>query len=230
LAAALIAAVLAPGAVERAEAAWAQGRYEDAATAYAEAYAEQGDIAFLYARAQAEQRSGDCTAATQTYESFIATQPKPEWADAARAEMQKCRAIVDAHAAARSEPEPAPAEPGPEPPAQDQQPSPPSRPWHRDPTAIALLAGGGATAVVGAALLGTAHATQNDAESADDIIEYGTHNDRAFVMSRVGIGVLALGGALVVGGVIRYAVLARRRSESSDRRRAAVPLLWSMRF
>ena len=59
-------AVLAPASVEQADAAWSEGRYAEAAEAYARAYAETGDIAYLYARAQAQQEAGDCVGARRS--------------------------------------------------------------------------------------------------------------------------------------------------------------------
>lgn len=204
----------APPSVERAEQAWAEQRYEEAAEAYAIAYAETGDIAYLYARAQAEQRSGNCPAAIETYEAFIATQPKQAWIDAARAEMETCRARLP-----EPEPEPQPQpEPVPEPqPQRRSVDEPPQPPWHRDAAGASLVAAGIAVLGAGTTLAVVAQVNQVEAERAGDVVAYAEHNDRAVVLSRASIPVLAVGGAILVGGIVRFAVLARQRRRGAER-------------
>lgn len=214
--------------LDRATKAWEAERYEQAAEAYAEVYVQTGDIAYLYARAQALQRSGDCETAIETYEAFIATEPLGKAVQAAQARIDECRALL---------PEP-PPEPAPDPdpvldpiaPPVVPDPAPPiddaSRPWARDPTAISLATLGGVGIVTGVALAVVAQSEQAAADRADDVVEYGTRNDRAVVLSRVSIPVLAVGGALVVGSAIRWAVLARRNKRALSRIGPGLSLRW----
>lgn len=214
--------VLAPAPAQQADAAWAEGRYAEAAEAYARAYAETGDIAYLYARAQAQQASGDCVGATATYEAFIATEPLPEAVAAAEAAVEECRALLPA---AEPEPPPPPAvttPPPAEPPPPRRDPAP--RPWHRDPAGATLVAVGAAGLVAGTVLAVVARTEQAEAERASDVDEYGEHNDRAVTLSRAAIPVLAVGGALLVGGVVRWALLASKQKRTSARVRVGASL------
>lgn len=213
--------------LDRATKAWEAKRYDDAAEAYAEVYVQTGDIAYLYARAQAQQRSGDCVAAIETYEAFIATEPLDEAVQAARTRIDECRALLP-EPPPEPEPEPEPVLDPVAPPITD--PVPPlddtPRPWARDPTAISLATLGGVGIVTGVALAVVAQSEQAAADRADDVIEYGTRNDRAVVLSRVSIPVLAVGGALVVGSAIRWAVLARRNKRALTRLGPGLSLRW----
>jgi tetratricopeptide (TPR) repeat protein len=207
--------MLAPAPAEQADAAWAEGRYAEAAEAYARAYAETGDIAYLYARAQAQQESGDCVGATATYEAFIATEPLPEAIAAAEAAVEQCRAQLPAR-----EPDPPPTPtptitPPPTPQPARRDPAP--RPWHRDPAGATLVAVGSAGIVAGVVLAVVARTEQAEAERASDVDQYGEHNDRAVTLSRAAIPVLAIGGALLVGGAVRWGLLARKQRIASAR-------------
>ena len=211
-------AMLAPASVEKADAAWSAGRYAEAAEAYAQAYAETGDIAYLYARAQSQQAAGDCVGATATYEAFIATEPLREAVAAAEAALEECRAQLPApEPAPEPEPEPEPvAAPVGEPPPPDR-PAPAIPPWQRDPTGAVLVALGSAGVVSGIVLAVVARTEQAEAERSGDIVRYAEHNDRAVALSRASIPVLVVGGALLVGGAVRYGLLARKGRAASAR-------------
>jgi tetratricopeptide (TPR) repeat protein len=228
----VLSAMLAPASVEKADAAWAEGRYAEAASAYAQAYAETGDIAYLYARAQAQQEAGDCAAAIATYEAFIATEPLPEAVAAAEDAVKTCRARLPEPAPApEAEPVAEPSSPPPEPIAPADPPDraePVARPWQRDPAAAVLVAVGSAGIVSGVVLAVVARTEQDAAERASDVVGYGEHNDRAVALSRASIPVLVVGGALVIGGAVRYGLLARKHRAASARVRLGPSL--SIRF
>jgi hypothetical protein len=202
-----------PPTVEQAEAAFDAGDFDAAAAAYAAVYEDTGDIAFLFARGEAERLGGHCREALETYEAFIATKPKPEAIAFAEQRIELCRNEL---------PEP-PAEPevtGVAPPAEPLPPAPAreptARPWHRDPAGAALVGVGLAGMTTGVVLTAVAHASQTKAERATDVDTYGDRNDRAVVLSRASIPVLAVGGALLVAGIVRYALVARsRRSQAA---------------
>ena len=82
--------------------------------------------------------------------------------------------------------------------------------WARDGLGLGLSVGGLALSGVGAALLGVAHGRKARALDAGSEQGYRDAIDGAPVMSQVGIGVLCAGGAAIVSGVIRYAIVARR--------------------
>jgi hypothetical protein len=182
-----------------------RGRFADAAAAFSEAYAESGDPAHLFGRAQALRRAGNCKAAIDVFEQFIeAGPPEPDIREA-EAVIKDCREILGEEAA----PEPPP----PSPPVVDAQPQPPPPPrpkWWRDPAGGALLGGGLAVAGVGAALYGVSFGRANDRPGESEM-QWEDRRQSVRTLSATGITLLAVGGALIVGAVIRYAVVARRK-------------------
>ena len=77
------------------------------------------------------------------------------------------------------------------------------------------------TVAVGGGLYGKAKADERAAMRATDVVEYGDRIDSAYTLSRAGVSVMVIGGALVVGGVVRWAVLARRNARSRSLARIA---------
>ncbi len=189
------------------EAAFAEQRWDEASAAFDAAYRNTGDAAFLYARAQAERRAGRCKLAIVLYEQFVATSPGPEGRSAAEQYIAECRALLPA-----APPEAEPVAP-PEPLA-DAQPVPPPtprvRPWQRDPLAATLVALGGGALVAGAVLVPLAYRTARAADDAGDDRAYGQRFDQARAREIGGAIALSIGAALVVGGVTRWVVQARR--------------------
>ena len=187
---------LAPEAtsVEQAEAAWAAGDYETAAARWAEAYEETGDIRHVFARGQALAKLERCEEAIEVLEAFIATEPKEVAAKAARDTIDACRATLP-----KPEVEPNP-EPEPPPPVIVEPPAPPAapapRPWHRDPLGGVLLGTGAVAVAMGAVLAGVARLEQSKARASTDLPTFSTHDDRAVLLSRVSIPVMA---ALIPG-------------------------------
>lgn len=205
----------------------ARGLHEEAAQEYALAYDEHGAPAILYSWAQAERLRGRCDEALPLYERFVAaaeiTPPeydapglREQWANMrVNAERQRgvCREAVraiKAPAVPAAKPTTLPStQPTPERTAPDR--TAPSRPtWRRDAAGWSLFATGLAAAAVGAGLLGAAAATDGDAASQPDHQRFRDAIARAQLEQRAGIGVLAAGGALLLGGVVRLAIVAAR--------------------
>lgn len=216
----ILAAAPARGdAARRAEAAFDAGDYDTAAEAAAEAYVVEGDPIYLYVRAQAERFGGHCEPAIEHYRQFIEAVPKGEAADAARDNITECEAVL-----AKAEPAPEPAAP-----LEPAEPLPPlehapeadapdtnerGAHWARDPVGGALAGAGVVALAIGGGLYGRAKADERSAMRATDVITYGERIDRAFTLSRAGVSVMIFGGALVVGGVVRWAVIAARTKRS----------------
>lgn len=188
------------------EAAFADERWDDASTAFDAAYRNTGDPAFLYARAQAERRAGRCKLAIVLFEQFVAAGVGPEGSAAAKQYIEECRALLPA------EPPPPVVDPivDPVPPP----PVPPPRPWHRDPLAATLVGTGGAAAIAGAVLVALAYRGARDADDASDDERFASGYRSASRLELGGAVALSVGAALVVGGVVRWAVL---RSRTRDR-------------
>lgn len=219
LACLLCVAIAAPSDpnVARGEAAYRQERWDDASEAFAAAFESTGDPTYLYTRAQAERRAGRCEVAIELFARFVATDPPAQAAAAARDYEAQCRAQIEA------EPVEAPA-----PVAEDEPPEPttpvtastpasdPSRDrasarrWSADPWAAAFVGTGAAAIVTGATLAGLAHREAGRAPEAADDEGYGGRIAKAEAFEIAGVTVLSVGAALVIGGVVRWVVLARR--------------------
>lgn len=181
--------------------AFRNGDFVLAAEAFQRAYEITGDPALLFGRAQALRRAGSCAAAIEVFEEFIATSPPVPDADAAQKVIDECRAILDVH---EPVPAPQPADDDPLPP-----PAPaPAPPWHRDITGGVLLGTGLAVAVVGAALYGTSFARADDRGGSEE--EYDDRRRRIRTFAATGGALMIGGGALIVGSIIRYAIVAKR--------------------
>jgi hypothetical protein len=215
----LVAAAPAPDDPgRRAEAAFTAGDYEAAAKAAGEAHVATGDPKYLYAQAQAERFGGRCDLAVEHYRSFITLVPSSDATLAAQDNIAECEALLAAA------PAPAPVEPlGPAEPEPAALPvdAPRPRHWARDPVGGVLVGAGVVVLGVGGGLYGQAKADERAAMRATDVVAYGERIDRAYTLSRAGLPVMIIGGALVVGGVVRWAVLARRNARSQDLARIA---------
>lgn len=198
-----------------------RGEFEQAAAAFEEAYARTGDPALLFGRAQALRRAGNCGAAIEVFEAFIATSPPAADVQAARDVIEACRSILGEDA---TEPEPDVGEPEPAP---EPEPVPPPRPrWPRDVTGGVLLGSGLAVAVTGSALYGTAFARAADrsGEPMEGEQAFEARAQSVRTLAAVGGGLMLGGSALLVGSVVRYVIVARReraRGDATWRRAAA---------
>ncbi|MEM9453180.1 MAG: hypothetical protein AAGF11_03315 [Myxococcota bacterium] len=213
-------------AARQAEAAFEAGDYKTAISAARQAYIDEGDPVYLYVQAQAERFGGRCDEAIVHYREFVQAVPQGPAANAARDNITECeQALAKAETASASEPDPV-APLGPlEPDASSAEdpstkassesesesgPSDRDRSWIRDPWGGALVGVGVVALAVGGGFYGQARRDAREARAADNVVTYGEQIDRAIVLSRAGIPVMAAGGALVVAGVVRWIVVARR--------------------
>jgi tetratricopeptide (TPR) repeat protein len=178
---------------------YAVGQYGDAVRAFREGYRLDPRPDFLYALGQAHRMSGDYEAAIAAYRAFLRTDPPERSAAGARQNLERCQAQL---AAAR-----AVAPPPPPPPLTV---SAPHRPWHRDPAGAVLGALGLAACGAGGALWGVGEAGVESANAATRYDQFlaGQTADRE---RAAGIVSVAVGGALLIAAVARYAWVARHR-------------------
>ena len=161
------------------------------------------------------------------YEEFLETKPAEEAQELARKYIEECRALLPPEPEPAPEPEPEPdpvGDPttddpsaGPEPPIIDEPPA--AKPWYRDPWGDALVGIGVAAAAAGGAMVGVAYRDANAADGAPDDRAFGQELDRAQTLERAGAITLGVGAALLVGGVVRWAVVGAK----SNRRARLVP-------
>ena len=219
LAVAFAISLLAP---EDAATLFGEGRYVEAAEAFAVEYKETGDPALLFGRAQALRRAGNCGAAIDVFEEFIATEPPAPDVEAARDVIDECKDVLGVQ---EVEPAPAPASA----PPSDESPPPPRRRWYADPLGGALAGIGLAVTATGAGLYGASFSLARDDEGESES-EHRERRTRVRRFAAAGITLLATGGALLIGGIVRYAVVARAEGSPGQARVSAGPGGLSIRF
>jgi tetratricopeptide (TPR) repeat protein len=197
--------------------------YEQADLAGALAKLEQAyeqskrpDILFGIARIHVDR--GNCAKAIDVYRAFLESKPKPgpRSTQVATQKIAECQKILATAEPPKPEPVPEPAPvPAPvvEPPRREQPPAAPRvvlRPWYTDVVGDVLVIGGLAGLGVGAYLF-TAAGSDVDAANAGgaggvtaaEYIALRDRADRRYMYATIGAGV---GGALLIGGILKYAI------------------------
>jgi hypothetical protein len=191
------------------------GRYREAAAAFAREYETNPDPALLFGRAAAFKRSGDCLSALDAFEAFIAVGPPAPDVEEAERQIEECEAIVEATARAANErtqkaPPAASLDPETSPP-RDRAPAPAR--WSRDPIGGTLVGTGAAVLLAGAGLYGAAFGVAGRAQP-DAQSEHESRRRQVRSLAGTGIPMMAVGAALLVGGIARWTVLARREKRA----------------
>lgn len=219
----------AKAAFDAAQAAFEAEDFAEASKQLERAYMFEPEPELLYPWAQAQRNLGNCESAVDLYQRFIDTGPSERMAGLARQNIARCEETTAQRPGAAPEPEPEVAA------ATDDEPPPPrvapdidaapgsTKPVGHDIAAGVLVGVGGAAAIVGAALLGTAARQAKKTYDVDDNATYLDMRAQTVTLQRAGIGMLVTGGVLVVAGVIRYGVVAKRRKN------AAVATWWDGR-
>ena len=193
--------------------------YDGAIAEWRAAYVLEPSPDLLFGIEQAQRLKGDCKSALVTYRNVL----KESVSKKQVAEIEKVIAVCEEELAKTApapappvEPAPAPSPPPPTPAPAIHEPAPaPITPpridapggvaWYRDKLGMTLLAGGVVGTAVGATFLALATGAASDADGASTYEEFGTHADTAKrdrVIGGVSIGV---GGALLVGALVRFA-------------------------
>jgi tetratricopeptide (TPR) repeat protein len=229
LVASLVLALAAPGQLlsnpeakakfQEAQAAFKANDFDAAAAAVEAAYIIEPNPMLLYPWAQAERSRGNCAAAVELYQRFLDTEPPEAAATPARENMERCKEQL---AAEEPEPEPEPdvvdevieeepepePEPTPTPVKKDDEPK--AKAWYKDPVGGVLVGVGVVGVGVGAGLMGAGASAAGKAADEDMHTDYLAARDRATGLRNGGAIALSIGGALVVGGVVRYVLVAKK--------------------
>lgn len=211
LSAALVLALHVPAApseshVERAERAYTQGNYADAAEAFGAAYAQDPRPRYLYAQAQATRLADNCADAVDLYQEFIDVADDPKAIDAAKTNHDRCEEEL------ATMPPPPPVVTAPTTDSTLVQDAPPHAPrrWYQDPIGGALVGTGGGLLVAGVVLSALASQRSDRARDASDEGGFESQLEGAKRMNATGIVLIGVGAAAAVAGVVRWAMVARR--------------------
>jgi hypothetical protein len=192
--------------VTRAEAAYRAQEWDTASRAFADVYVIDPNPDYLFARAQAERFAGRCNVAVTLWDTYISVQKSPTAVQEAKALRAYCEPPSSGTAPAPSTDRPNASSPG----TDGGVTKKPAVPWYRDPAGGVLVATGGVSTVIGASVLGLAVSRDRKATSADTEGGYVDEKDAARKPHTAGIVVLSVGGALLVAGVVRWAIVASR--------------------
>lgn len=205
----------AQAAFDAAQKAFAAGDFATASDKLERAYMLEPEPELLYPWAQAERNLDRCASAIDLYQKFIDSDPSERMVEAAKQNIARCEETL---AAAQPAVEPA-VEPEPE---TDTEPPPPrvepqvddsrdDKPVGRDPAGGVLVGVGAAAAIVGVALVGVANKQAKGTAQAFHNSKYLEMREQATKLNRAGVAMLITGGVLVLAGVVRYGLLARKR-------------------
>jgi tetratricopeptide (TPR) repeat protein len=198
------------------------GNFAEAAAAFAEAHARDPSPDYLYRWAQAERRAGNCPAAVQLYRRYLDNELPPENVEAAEKNLARCGYAEAPPASTPLDESDANASAVPPPVDVEDRP----RVWWADPLGTTLVAVGGAAVIAGVGLgIGSGRQTRLAREATVEE-DYILHADRSESLRIAAIVTAAVGGALLVGGVVRWALLAR----GARTRRTTRPVSFVLRF
>ncbi|MBL0218141.1 MAG: tetratricopeptide repeat protein [Myxococcales bacterium] len=202
-------------------------QYEKASEEYQQAYLLDPVPAYLYASGQAQRLGGDCEKALLSYRAYLRTKPADE--SKVQANIERCEQDLKDH--------PKQAEPGNRPtlpapaimaPIVAPPPAPPpprvmvKRPWTSDVVGHVLVGGGVAIAATGLVVYLGGRSTIADHNSAATYDQFvGGDVDRAKTKQTIGVSAMAVGGGLLVGGIVHYVFHGRPVEQSTL---AAIPV------
>ena len=195
---------------------YADGFFAAASASYASAFELEPLPEYLYGWAQSERRAGNCPRAVELYREYVAQDVSEAAREAAQKNALRCGANLDEPVTPAPAPEPAP-EPEPEPdPTAGTADEVPSTSWKQDAPAISLLATGGAIAIVAGVLGGSARNQRRRAERADVEADYAVHIERSTRLRTGAIVCATIGSAAIVGGIVRYVLVARANRQTTE--------------
>jgi tetratricopeptide (TPR) repeat protein len=195
------------------------GEFDAAIAEYKQGYDKQEDPVFLYAWAQAELRQEHCSAAVKLYRKYLETNPPEMSAEAARQGILECadKLAADDRPPAADDPAVDPVDDGVEPttdtPPSEDKPRR-SKKWSRDPLAISLTAVGSAGVAAGVGVLAAGLIQKK--KSLENYGEYDERHVPARNMTIAGGVVLGVGAAVLIGGIVRFAVLGSRAKKQRN--------------
>ena len=207
--------------LEQGQAAVARDDYDAAADFYQKALEIEREPKALYLLGQVEFLRQDCRASVSYFKQVREFDVGPGVESAMQPYLVECAERMAAEPVEQpaeevvEEPdeEPVVEEPDEEPEAEDEPAiGEEPRRWYQDPLGDTLVGVGAAAAAAGGSLLIVAQLQQNGATTYGDLEGRVDGIDR---MRIAGGATLGAGGALLIGGIVRWAVVSRRAKSSS---------------
>jgi len=187
------------------------GRYAQALAVLDRAERDRPHAVFIYVRATIEEQRGNCERAAKLYREFLGHDVPEADAHDALAGEARCRealGLPPIEASGQTPPGDPIADPASDEGDSSIDTSPP--PWHTDPVGGVLAVVGAVGLGAGVALLVQSRVDRRAAEGATELQLYDDRSQRATRLNTAGIVTLSVGAALLAGGVLRYAIVARR--------------------
>lgn len=175
--------------------------YVQAAKEYRAGYQIDPRPVFLWAIAQSQRLSGDCEAATKSYNAFLRSGPSATGTAAAQEQIAVCKVQLEKQRAAAAQTAVTAAPPL----AVTAAPAPPVHTaWYGDTLGQVLFWSGLVALGAGGGLLVKGNSTASTVNAAGTYDAYAADRASAPLQQRLGVGLLAGGGALLAGGVTRF--------------------------
>ena len=209
---------------QEAQEAFRNEDYDAAAAAVEAAFLIEPQPMLLYPWAQAERSRGNCAAAVELYQRFLDSDPPEAAATPARENMERCQEQLAEEGGGEEEEiieddeeddlieDDEPEVDSTPAPVNDEQPK--AKAWYKDPLGGVLVGVGVAGVGAGAALMGLASSKAGKAADQDTHQAYLDEQDSATKLRNGGAIALSIGGALVLGGVVRYVVVAKKNKQA----------------
>ena len=193
----------AKAAFDRGVAAYTKGDFAAASEALGQSYKLEPDVETLFAWAQSERQQNNCDSAIELYNKLLDTNMPAENKDAVRTKLEECKAIIAAKTGVLDKPlDPPDQEPVPEEPVREDPAPSGKTPWWKDPIGDALTIGGVVALGVGGYFLYSGKTAED--KSFENDAQFEANQDKAESHGRIGVILTLTGGALIVGGIVRY--------------------------
>jgi hypothetical protein len=202
---------------------------------YRESYELDPRPETLYALAQSQRQSGDCTSAIKSFRAYGRVATSPQQQAASEGMIHKCenemadqqkKAAAVAPVAPVAGATPAPAEsstvapaPAPATPPAHEEPEKP-RPIYADVFGDVLFIGGLAVAGVGTFFLVSGDSSMSSSGNGVPYNTYESNVSSAKPKQAIGVGGIAVGGVLALCGVWRYVTVANHNSALREKENA----------
>ncbi len=222
IAAAAPAAADVDGAIEAAKVRAAAGDYDGALATVRAARQRNDDPDLIFVEAQLLRISGDCGAALERYDEFLARDPPAEDRVEVERYITACEEQVGPRPALVTPPPdpasmPAPTDSPTEPRPSGLEPSPPPNPppATRDRVGLALWISGGVLLAGGTGVYASSWVLRGRAERGDPTLDdYLARERRASVLNGVGLATMSVGVAILLAATVRHVIRRRQRRES----------------